>query len=200
MKSWNAAETASIPGTRRRRRTEYLASVKIHNPQKQQNRVAGSWRLASIALLFSACSLRTLRPSFAKKPLHSLDKPAMALKMATASIGLLLLAAQARAQSSSTTKKPAGTVTVYGSCGTPTSTLFPPLFSYAPMSSKTSTATMSTYIPTVSDVPTCAQGCVGDLGGCAMGDVRCICSNSSYMTGVAACVSRSCPFGQCQRE
>lgn len=178
-------------------------STLLHqNPQSSKTTKPCRWVMAT--RLNSAALLRVLPSNtttlIRQKPLHSLDKPAMALKMATASIGLLLLAAQARAQSSSTTKKPAGTVTVYGSCGTPTSTLFPPLFSYAPMSSKTSTATMSTYIPTVSDVPTCAQGCVGDLGGCAMGDVRCICSNSSYMTGVAACVSRSCPFGQCQRE
>lgn len=187
-----------------RRLDEYDEQSTLLHQNSQSSKTTKPCRWVMATRLNSAALLRVLPSNtttlIRQKPLHSLDKPAMALKMATASIGLLLLAAQARAQSSSTTKKPAGTVTVYGSCGTPTSTLFPPLFSYAPMSSKTSTATMSTYIPTVSDVPTCAQGCVGDLGGCAMGDVRCICSNSSYMTGVAACVSRSCPFGQCQRE
>ena len=84
---------------------------------------------------------------------------------------------------------PTETVKVYGSCGTPTSTLFPPLFSYSAMPSK---------VPTVSDVPFCAQQCVGDLGGCAMGDVSCICNNKAYITKVAACVSANCPNPQCQ--
>lgn len=46
----------------------------------------------------------------------------------------------------------------------------------------------------------CAQACVGDLGGCAMGDVSCICSNSAYLSRVSTCISQNCPLGQCQRE
>ncbi|EMF08973.1 uncharacterized protein SEPMUDRAFT_16224, partial [Sphaerulina musiva SO2202] len=52
--------------------------------------------------------------------------------------------------------------------------------------------TPSSYVPTVADVPKCAQGCVTDLGGCATGDVNCVCRNTPYLNRLAVCVPQYC--------
>ncbi|KAI5361415.1 Putative extracellular membrane protein, CFEM [Septoria linicola] len=54
--------------------------------------------------------------------------------------------------------------------------------------------------PTVTDVPSCAQVCVtqGQYGGCAEGDVGCICRNKSYLEGLTGCVSENCKGVNCQ--
>lgn len=43
-------------------------------------------------------------------------------------------------------------------------------------------------------LPKCAGSCVtGDsFGGCKLSDIKCICSNKSYLAGLACCVSKSC--------
>ncbi|KAM3422249.1 hypothetical protein BST61_g2614 [Cercospora zeina] len=78
------------------------------------------------------------------------------------------------------------TVVVHASCGVPskTTTLWPP-----------------PTPPSVTDVPPCARDCVmeGQYGGCAEGDVKCICRNRSYLEGLTGCVSRKCTGrGDCQ--
>ncbi|PPJ57680.1 hypothetical protein CBER1_00146 [Cercospora berteroae] len=78
------------------------------------------------------------------------------------------------------------TVVVHASCGVPskTTTLYPP-----------------PTPPSVTDVPPCARECVtpGQYGGCAEGDVKCICKNKSYLDGLSGCVARKCTGrGDCQ--
>ncbi|PIB02001.1 Cell wall protein DAN4 [Cercospora beticola] len=78
------------------------------------------------------------------------------------------------------------TVVVHASCGIPskTTTLYPP-----------------PTPPSVTDVPPCGRECVtpGQYGGCAEGDVKCICKNKSYLEGLSTCVARKCTGrGDCQ--
>ncbi|EON66655.1 hypothetical protein W97_05901 [Coniosporium apollinis CBS 100218] len=45
----------------------------------------------------------------------------------------------------------------------------------------------------IADLPVCARNCVGsNLGGCNPIDVRCICSNTDYISGLSCCVLNSC--------
>ncbi|KAJ9645259.1 hypothetical protein H2201_005605 [Coniosporium apollinis] len=45
----------------------------------------------------------------------------------------------------------------------------------------------------IADLPVCARNCVGsNLGGCNAIDVRCICSNTDYISGLSCCVLNSC--------
>jgi len=44
-----------------------------------------------------------------------------------------------------------------------------------------------------SGLPACAQGCIGtSFGSCGSLDVKCICSDTSLIQGLACCVSTSC--------
>ncbi|KAI5365008.1 Putative extracellular membrane protein, CFEM [Septoria linicola] len=53
--------------------------------------------------------------------------------------------------------------------------------------------TTSTRVPPqVTDIPSCAQPCILDLGNCAVGDVRCICSNQPLLETYRQCVVRVC--------
>ncbi|KAI9821600.1 MAG: hypothetical protein M1832_003274 [Thelocarpon impressellum] len=48
----------------------------------------------------------------------------------------------------------------------------------------------------LSDLPTCAQGCVGssvNVPGCSNLDIKCICSNSGYLRDLSCCISKACP-------
>ncbi|KAK1449788.1 hypothetical protein CMEL01_07124 [Colletotrichum melonis] len=48
-------------------------------------------------------------------------------------------------------------------------------------------------------LPTCAQGCVNQyttgsgIAGCSQIDVKCICSNSGFLDGIACCLAGACP-------
>ncbi|KAF9870044.1 CFEM domain-containing protein [Colletotrichum karsti] len=48
-------------------------------------------------------------------------------------------------------------------------------------------------------LPTCAQGCVNQytsgtaIAGCSNLDIKCICSNSGFLDGIACCLAAACP-------
>ncbi|KAI7369427.1 hypothetical protein KC354_g1918 [Hortaea werneckii] len=44
----------------------------------------------------------------------------------------------------------------------------------------------------ISNLPSCAFGCVTNLGGCNQLDINCICSDSELISGLACCVSKEC--------
>ena len=47
----------------------------------------------------------------------------------------------------------------------------------------------------LSDLPQCAQGCVGssiNVPGCSGLDIKCICSNSGYLQSLSCCIAKGC--------
>ncbi|KAI7159090.1 hypothetical protein KC349_g4413 [Hortaea werneckii] len=44
----------------------------------------------------------------------------------------------------------------------------------------------------ISNLPSCAYGCVTNLGGCNQLDITCICSDTELISGLACCVSKEC--------
>ncbi|GAB1735455.1 hypothetical protein NU219Hw_g3086t1 [Hortaea werneckii] len=44
----------------------------------------------------------------------------------------------------------------------------------------------------ISNLPSCAFGCVSNLGGCNQLDINCICSDTELISGLACCVSKEC--------
>lgn len=50
-------------------------------------------------------------------------------------------------------------------------------------------------------LPTCATSCVGtSFGSCGSLDVKCICSNTELLSGLACCVSTSCDAADQESE
>ncbi|KAF6815067.1 CFEM domain-containing protein [Colletotrichum musicola] len=51
----------------------------------------------------------------------------------------------------------------------------------------------------VSQLPACAQECVNKytttnaIAGCSQLDIKCICSNSGFLDGIACCLAAACP-------
>jgi hypothetical protein len=41
-------------------------------------------------------------------------------------------------------------------------------------------------------LPACSQPCIGNLAGCSLSDVNCICSNKPLIDELACCVSKKC--------
>lgn len=41
-------------------------------------------------------------------------------------------------------------------------------------------------------LPDCASNCVTSLGNCNQLDINCICSDTSLISGLACCVSKTC--------
>lgn len=60
------------------------------------------------------------------------------------------------------------------------------------------TAVLAGLTSAQNGLPTCAQSCVtrytsgSEIGGCTNLDVACICSNSSFLSGIACCLADAC--------
>ncbi|KAK4500067.1 hypothetical protein PRZ48_008253 [Zasmidium cellare] len=50
----------------------------------------------------------------------------------------------------------------------------------------------STALAQIPGLPTCAQGCITNYGGCNQVDVKCICSNKPLLATLSCCVSQNC--------
>ncbi|KAF2206350.1 hypothetical protein CERZMDRAFT_108084 [Cercospora zeae-maydis SCOH1-5] len=61
-----------------------------------------------------------------------------------------------------------------------------------------SPSTTSRVPPQITDIPSCARPCITDLGACAEGDVRCICSNQALLERYRSCVVQACTPSEAQ--
>lgn len=53
----------------------------------------------------------------------------------------------------------------------------------------------------IQGLPTCAASCVGNsFGNCGTLDVKCICSDTALISGLACCVSTACSPADQERE
>ena len=50
----------------------------------------------------------------------------------------------------------------------------------------------TTALAQIPGLPTCAQGCITNYGGCNQVDVKCICSNKPLLETLSCCVSQNC--------
>lgn len=50
----------------------------------------------------------------------------------------------------------------------------------------------TTALAQIPGLPTCAQGCITNYGGCNQVDVKCICSNKPLLATLSCCVSQNC--------
>ena len=86
-------------------------------------------------------------------------------------------------------------ITTTNSAGSSISyTVVPTTLPPPPASSTAVVATQTTFtaVPSITDLPACAEGCVFGYGGCDPLDVKCICTNKPYLDPIVSCVQRGC--------